>query len=63
MPGVIAGQCLPAPDDDIDIAGIELDGITAPPDPFRGDDGRATTAEGIEHQVAAGRAIHDGVGH
>src|SRR5438270_209425 len=59
MPGLLAGQGLPAANGGIDIAWIELERATAPARALGGDH-RGTAAEkGVEHDVAAGRAVED----
>src|SRR5215469_16859775 len=59
----VSGKGLPAPDDGIDVARIELQSVTAPAGSLRRHDGGAATHKGIKDNVAPGRAIHDGVGH
>src|SRR5438105_10682352 len=62
MTSAAAGQRLPATDYRIDISGIEFQPIAAPAGALRGDHRRAAAEKGIEHDVAAGRAVEDRVG-
>src|SRR5580704_12953449 len=61
MTGVAPGQRLPAVDDRIDIAGVELQPVAAPAGALGGDQRRATAEKGVEHDVATGRAVEDRV--
>ena len=58
----IAAVPLPAPDDGVDVEGVDLDTTAAAPGALRGDQGRPAAQEGVEHDIAAGRAVEDGVG-
>ena len=60
--GGIASQPLPAPHGDVDVLGIELDRAADPARLFGGDDRRAATGEGVEHDVAPPGAFLDCVG-
>src|SRR5438309_6262556 len=62
MTSAAAGQCLPAADDRVDIAGIELKSVAAPAGALGGDHRRAAAEKAIEHDVAAGRAVEDRIG-
>src|SRR5205814_10471712 len=62
MTSAAAGECLPAADDRVDIAGIELKSVAAPAGALGGDHRRAAAEKAIEHDVAAGRAVEDRVG-
>src|SRR5947209_9579411 len=62
MTSAAAGQCLPAADDRVDITGIELKSVAAPAGALGGDHRRAAAEKGIEHNVAAGRAVEDRIG-
>src|SRR5688572_10708498 len=57
-----AGQLLPAADNRIDIAGIELDPETTPPRPFGGYQGCAAAEKAVEHDIAASGAVEDRIG-
>src|SRR5205085_9317745 len=63
MTSAAAGQRLPATDYRIDISGIEFQPIAAPAGALGGDYRRAAAEKGVEHDVAAGRAVEDRVGH
>src|SRR5205085_1129984 len=63
MPGGVAGQLLPATDNRIDIARIELRPVAAPAGALGRDHRRAAAEETVEHDVAAGGAVEDRVGH
>src|SRR6516164_2981583 len=62
MPGLVAGQSLPAANGGIDIAGIELQRAAAPARALRGNHRRAAAEKGVEHDLAARRAIEDRIG-
>src|SRR5262249_23725042 len=57
MPGGLAGQPLPAPDDCVDIDGIELQPIATPTGALGRDHRRTTAEKAVEHDVAARRAV------
>src|SRR5690348_1195197 len=63
MTSVAAGQRLPALDRRIDIAAVELHRATAPAGALSGDQRRPAAEKGVEHDVAAGRAVKDCVGN
>lgn len=58
-----AVQALPALNDDIAITRVELDRPGGPPALLSDDQRRARTTKGIEHDIAALRAIANGVGY
>src|SRR6266478_9879563 len=62
MKSASAAQFLPAADDRVGINGVELHTVAAPAGAFGGDQRRAAAEKGVEHDVAAGRAIEDRVG-
>src|SRR5205814_1707518 len=62
MTSAAAGECLPAADDRVDIAGIELKSVAAPAGALGGDHRRAAAEKSVEHDVAAGRAVEDRIG-
>src|SRR5262245_41622388 len=62
MSRAAARQRLPAPDNGIDIAGVELDAVAAPAGALGRDYCRAAAKKAIEYDVAAGRAVEDGIG-
>src|SRR5437588_11983627 len=62
MTSAAAGECLPAADDRVDIAGIELKSVAAPAGALGGDHRRAAAEKAVEHDVAAGRAVEDRIG-
>src|SRR3954465_5685832 len=62
MTSAAAGECLPAADDRVDIAGMELKSVAAPAGALGGDHRRAAAEKAIEHDVAAGRAVEDRIG-
>src|SRR5215472_13692953 len=62
MASAPAGQSLPATDDRIDIDGVQLQSVAAPAGALGSDQRRAAAEKGIEHNVAAGRAVEDRVG-
>src|SRR5215469_17979592 len=62
MPGLVAGQGLPAANRGIDITGVELERAAAPARTLSGDHRRAAAEKGVEHDVAARRAIEDRIG-
>jgi len=51
-PGLDPGEGLEAGDGDVDVAGVELDPKSAPPEALACDQGRARAEEGIEDDVA-----------
>src|SRR5690242_2649705 len=57
----LAGHRLPAPDGNVDIAGRNLDPEAAPLRAFGSEDRRSRTHKGIEHDLARGRDIADGI--
>ncbi len=57
-----AGEFDVAPDDDVAVLLIQLDGGTAPFGLLTGDQGAAAAAERVEHQGVAHRRVHDRVG-
>jgi len=59
--GVLAREGLPAPDGDVDEAGLELQRVGPASDPLRRQDRRAGATEGIEHDVAAAGAVFHGI--
>src|SRR5712675_2561189 len=59
--GAVSGEALPAADRGIDIQRIELHAAADPADALGGQQRRAAAEEGIEHEIAARRAIEDGV--
>src|SRR5689334_20672650 len=63
MEGAAAGQFLPAANDRIDIATVELQPIAAPAGALGGDHRRAAADKAVEHDVAARRAVEDRVGN
>src|SRR5262249_45129895 len=62
MTGTAAGQRLPAVDGRIDITRIELEPAAAPAGALGRDHRRAAAEKGVEHNLAAGRAVEDRVG-
>src|SRR5947207_13595642 len=62
MMSTAAGECLPAADDRVDIAGIELKSVAAPAGALGGDHRRAAAEKAVEHDVAAGRTVEDRIG-
>src|ERR1700732_5238233 len=62
MTSAPADQRLPAADDRIDIGGIELQPVAAPASALGGHHSRAAAEKGIEHDIAAGRAVEDRIG-
>ena len=62
MAGAAAGQGLPAANGGIDIAWIELEPAAAPARALGGDHRRAAAEKGVEHDVAARRAVEDRIG-
>src|SRR5438105_13218760 len=60
---IIVRIVLPSSDNAIDINGIELDKVAAPPCLVGGNQGRAAAAESIENDAAAFRHILDGIGN
>src|SRR6267378_8563804 len=61
MKSATAAQFLPAADDRVGINGVELHTVAAPAGAFGGDQRRAAAEKGVEHDVAAGRAVEDRV--
>src|SRR5271155_6217466 len=61
MMGTPAGQRLPAADNRVDVGRIELQPVAAPAGALGGDHGGAAAEKGVEHNVAAGRAVEDRV--
>ena len=59
MPGLVAGQGLPAANGGIDIAWIKFQCAAAPTSALGGDHRRAAAEKGIKHGVAARRAVED----
>src|SRR5438477_3855739 len=57
-----AVQRLPAADDRVDIGGVELQPVTPPAGALGGDHRCAAAEKGVEYNLAAGRAVEDGVG-
>src|ERR1700736_4161798 len=62
MDCAVAGEALPAADRSVDVERVEFHTVADAADAFRGAKRRAAAEKGIEHDVAAGRAIHDRVG-
>jgi len=62
MPGLVAGQDLPAANGGIDIAWIELQRAAAPAGALGRDHRRAAAEKGVEHDLAARRAVEDRIG-
>src|SRR5215470_2611855 len=62
MTGIVAGQRLPAADGRIDIGGVEFDTAAAPAGALGRDQRRAAAEKGVEHNLAAGRAVEDRIG-
>ena len=58
-----AGQCLPAADDRVDIKRIELQPVATPAGALGGDQRGAAAEKGVEHDLAAGRAVEDRIGN
>jgi hypothetical protein len=56
----VAGECLPPSDGDIDVPGLDLERVAAPPELGRRDQGRPAAQEQIEHNVA--RRAHSSLG-
>src|ERR1700746_1555366 len=63
MTRAAAGQRLPATDNRIDVESIELQPVATAAGALGGDQGRAAAEKGVEHDVAAGRAVEDRVGN
>src|SRR6266478_9826225 len=61
MKSASAAQFLPAADDRVGINGVELHTVAAPAGAFGGDQRRAAAEKGVEHDVAASRAVEDRV--
>src|SRR5438874_632909 len=61
--GAVSGEALPAADRGVDIQRIELHAAADPADALGGQQRRAAAEEGIEHEIAARRAIEEGVGN
>src|SRR6202521_1230648 len=62
VPGTIARERLPAPDDGVDVAGIDLEPVAASARALGRDHRGAAAEETVEHDVAARRAVEDRVG-
>src|SRR5580692_11493753 len=62
MKSAPAAQLLPAADDRVDVAGVELQPVASPAGTLGGDQCRAAAEEGVEHDVAASRGVEDRVG-
>src|SRR5262245_28663742 len=62
MDGVAAGKGLPTPDRYIDVTRIQFHRTGLASDPFGRKQGRAGTAEGIDHNLVALGAILDRIG-
>src|SRR6202045_2364308 len=62
MVSATASQRLPAADDRIDIDRVELQPVAAPASALGGHHSRAAAEKGIEHDIAARRAVEDRVG-
>jgi hypothetical protein len=57
MTSAAAGQRLPAADDRIDISRVEFQPVAPPAGALGGDQGGSAAQKGVEHDVAAGRAV------
>src|SRR5215210_3039879 len=56
----MAGEPLEALDDDVAVAGVELDQARTPPEAVAGDERRARAGEGVEHELAAPARVAHG---
>src|SRR6187401_597761 len=63
MDGILSCECLPATNSDVDKTGFNFKGKCAAPDALGGKDGRTRPGKRIEHDIAALRAVFDGVGN
>src|SRR6516162_8695249 len=63
MPGLVTGQDLPAANGGIDIAWIELQRAAAPAGALGRDHRGAAAEKGVEHDLAARRAVEDSIGN
>src|SRR3954447_7230643 len=63
MPGGAVEELLPAADDRIDIARVELRPVTSSPLARGGNQGCAAAEKAVEHDVAARRAVEDRIGY
>src|SRR5689334_5758823 len=60
---LIPSERLPAPDNGVDIEGIDLEPVTAPPCALRCNDCGAAAEKWIKDNLAPGRGVHDRVRH
>src|SRR6185295_8306511 len=61
MTGVADGQRLPAANDRVDVAGVELQAVAAPAGALGRDHGRTAAEKAVEYDVAASRTVEDRV--
>ncbi len=63
MNSIIAGLCLPASDDGVDVERIDLEAIAAPANALRGHQRAAAPHKRIEDEITAGGAVEDRIGN